>query len=152
MMSRLIHDAINKFNTINLKCGTLALELESESMLAEDPPQTRKRLEGLLEDAGGDLATSRQLLAEIIAISGQSLDFYKENEHFFKVIEPIISVIENKRAELGNIINENKSPLAARDIVGLLHVIEEKALACGIILKELRGSLIKAGKYKIQEG
>lgn len=151
MINKLIHDGINRYNTINLKCGTLALELESGSTLTDNPAQLRKRLEELLGETGRDLKSARQLLAETVTAVSQEQDSYKESEHFFKVIEPIIVVVEEKMLKLENIINEKRTVLAGKDLIGLLHVIEEKALACGIILRELRSGLIKSGKYKIQE-
>jgi len=35
-------------------------------------------------------------------------------------------------------------------VVRVLHGIEEKALACGILLRELRSALIKSGKYQAE--
>lgn len=150
MLNELVHDAINRFNTINLKCGTLALELESDSASANTPPQLKKRLEELLGGTEKDLKSARRLLDEIITEVSQGQDSYKESEHFFKVIEPIMSVIEEKKLGLANIIDKNGSFLTGKDLVGLLHVVEEKALACGIILRELRSSLIRSGKYKTE--
>lgn len=149
-MNKLMHDAINKFNAINLRCGTLALESESESILADDSLQLKKRLEELLPNVEEDLKHSRQLLLEITTISGEELNCYAENEHFFKMIEPMLSAMEDKKLELENIINETEETLPKKDIIKVLHGIEEKALACGIILKELRSTLIKTGRYKIK--
>lgn len=150
-MNNLMHDVINKFHNINLRCGTLALEVESGSALTDDSTQFKKRLEGLLRDVTRDLESSRQLLTEIIAISNKLLNCYVENEHFFKMVEPMLSIIEAKKLELGNIINENVGTLPKKEVITLLHAIEEKALACGVILKELRNGLIKSGKYNIEE-
>lgn len=150
-MNKLIHNAINKFHNINLRCGMLALESESGSAATDDPARFKRRLGELLRDVAEDLKSSRQLLIEITTISSEKLDCYAENEHFFKMVEPILSIIEAKKLELENTINENKGPLSKKEIIKLLHVMEEKALACGVILKELRDGLIKSKKYKIEE-
>lgn len=151
MMNKLLHDAINKFHNINLRCGTLALELESGGALIEDSPQLKKRLQRLPDDLQEDLGVCHRLIKEITAIISGELNCYEKNEHFFKVIEPILSVVEAKRLEFENIVKENKPPLPRNKLIRILHTTEEKALACGIILKELRISLIQSGIYKIGE-
>lgn len=145
MMNKLLHDAINKFHNINLRCGTLALELESGGALKEDSaPLEKKRLEELLDDLKKDLGFCCQLFKEITTIASKELNCYEENKHFFKVIEPILSVMEAKELELENIISKNNPPLPRNELIRILHTMEEKALACGIILKELRTGLIKS--------
>lgn len=147
-MNELMHELINKFNNINIMCGTFALELKCDSGLINDLVRFKKKAGGLLYSMRRDINRSRQLLEEITATLTKESDFLHENEHFLKVIEPIMPIIEEKKLELENIINGNTASLPERKIIALLHLIEEKALACAIALRDLKSALIKSGRYK----
>jgi len=99
-MNKQLHDAINKFNAINLMCGTLALELESPEGAAYTTSRLKDRLNVLAHSIDGDLHSSRQLLREITEISKQEPDCYEESVHFFKVIEPMLLIIERRGLRL----------------------------------------------------
>lgn len=156
MMNKLIHDIINKFNAINLMCGTLALEAGRSDEPGMEASRLKERLADLLINIEADLVKARGMLDEIIRLLSGELNCYKENEHFFKIIEPGILTIDEKREELKRIVagsgtGEPGAPLPINNIISLLHATEEKALACGIVLKELRSNLISSGKYNTED-
>ncbi|MFH1868629.1 MAG: hypothetical protein ABH843_06630 [Candidatus Omnitrophota bacterium] len=151
-MNQLIHNIINKFNVINLMCGTTALEIESSDRDTAITPETKDRLKKLVSSIEAYNAKARQMLDEIIKTVSEEPDCYKDNEHFFKVVEPGILDIEEKRKQLGQAVADYGAAAGSTlsldsKIINLLHTIEEKALTCGIMLKELRGNLVKSGKY-----
>ena len=146
-MNKLMHSAINKFNNINIMCGTLALEIESGAFSKNDTPLLEKRLKELVKHIDKDFEHGKNLLAEITAVLKDSLNCYSENEHFLKTINSSVALLESRYAELKNNLADNNYNIPTNNLIISLHVIEEKGLACGIILNELKGVLIKSGKY-----
>jgi vacuolar-type H+-ATPase subunit I/STV1 len=129
-------------------CGSLALELESVKTQAEDAVSLQERIKQLLPNLEKELKRARQLFIEIAELIKIKLNCYQEVEHFFKVIEPALSFLENRAVELKNNIKDSNSRLSKREIIASLYVIEEKSLTCALSLKELKDALIKSGKYK----
>jgi hypothetical protein len=146
-MNELMHEAINKFHTVNIMCGSLALEVESDNPHVKDTAYLKQRILQLISNAEDELRRARQLLIEITSMMAEKLNCYHENEHFLKTIESAMSFSENKAIELKNII-EKDNPLSLAAVSALLHSIEEKNLSCAVGLKDIKDKLIKSGKYK----
>lgn len=146
-MNKLMHSVINKFNNINIMCGTLALEIESGAFSKSDTAPLEKRLKELIKNIDKDFEQGKNLLIEIIAVLKDNLNCYSENEHFLKTINSSVALLESRYNELKNNLTGNNYDIATNDLIISLHIIEEKGLACGIILNELKSVLIKSGKY-----
>ena len=143
-MNDLMHEAINKFHTVNIMCGSLALEIEAGTA---DQACIIDRIKKLPPKIKGEIKRARELLSDIAQWIQKKLNCYDDTEHFFKVIKSSASSLEGRSCELENIINDKNNSLVKKDIVPFLHMIEEKALACAITLKELKDSLVKNGVY-----
>jgi len=141
-MNELMHEAINKFHTVNIMCGSLALEVESDNPHVKDTAYLKQRILQLISNADDELKRARQLF-----MMAEKLNCYHENEYFLKTIEFAMSFSENKAIELKNII-EKDNPLSLAGVLALLHSIEEKTLSCAVSLKDIKDRLIKSGKYK----
>ena len=151
VMNSLMHDAINKFHVINIGCGTLALEIEVDKSPEHDSAYFKKRIEELLSRVEQDFTRARGLLKEITEKVAGELGCYDENEHFFKQIESDLALAQEKKSELLDFIAGSDIIVSRPAVTRMLHVIEEKALACAMALQDLKGALIKAGKYKVKE-
>ena len=143
-MNELMHDVINKFHTVNIMCGSLALEIEAGK---EGQFPVRERIIQLIPRIEEELSRARRLLIETTELTDKKLNCYHEVEHFFKVIEPVLSFLEAKIIEFKNVINDTAGSLSKKEAIPFLRIMEEKALACGIVLNEFKCSLIKSGKY-----
>ena len=150
-MNALMHDAINKFHVINIGCGTLALEIEHDKTPVHDSAYFKQRIEDLMGRVDRDFAHAQVLLKEITEKVAGELDCYEGNERFFKRIESDLSAAQDKKSELLDFIGRNDIIVSRDSITRMLHTIEEKALACAMTLQDLKGALIKAGKYKVRE-
>ena len=101
----------------------------------------------LVKNIDKDFEHGKNLLVEITAALKDSLNCYSENEHFLKTINSSAVLLESRYGELKNNLADNNYDIPTNDLIISLHVIEEKGLACGIILNELKSVLIKSGKY-----
>jgi hypothetical protein len=146
-MNELMHEVINKFNTINIMCGTLALEIEAGTFPENNKALLKKRLKDLVENIDKEFSQGKMLLAEIDSMLKDVLHCYSETEHFLKTIKSSVCLLETRFSSLKDDLTKNCYDTAANSIIISLHAIEEKALACGIVLNELKGALIKSGKY-----
>jgi len=146
-MNELMHSVINKFNTINIMCGTLALEIEAGSFSESGTAQFKKRLKELVDNIDKELSQGKRLLTEINSKLKDALNCYLENEHFLKTIDSSLRLLENRFSNLKSDLIKNSFDIADNNLIISLHAIEEKALACGIVLNELKGALIRSGKY-----
>ena len=146
-MNELMHEVINKFNTINIMCGTLALEIEAGTFPENNKALLKKRLKDLVENIDKEFSRGKMLLAEIDSMLKDTLHCYSENEHFLNTINSSACLLETRFSCLKDDLTKNRYDIAANSIIISLHAIEEKALACAIVLNELKGALIKSGKY-----
>ena len=146
-MNDLMHSVINKFNTINIMCGTLALEIEAGTFPENNKALLKKRLKDLVENIDQEFSRGKMLLSEINSMLKDALHCYSENEHFLKTINSSVCLLETRFSNLKDDLTKNCYDIAANSIIISLHAIEEKALACAIVLNELKGALIKSGKY-----
>ena len=144
-MNELMHEAINKFHIVNIMCGSLALEIDAGK---EGQFPVKERIIQLIPKVEEELCRARRLLIEITELTDKKLNCYHEVEHFFKVIEPVLSFLEGKIIECKGIVKDKIGALSKENIILFLRIMEEKALACAITLKELKDTLIKSGKYK----
>lgn len=87
------------------------------------------------------------LLSEIDSMFKDVLHCYYDNKHFLKTINSSVCLLDTRFSSLKDDLTKNCYDIAANSIIISLHAIEEKALACGIVLNELKGVLIKSGKY-----
>ena len=146
-MNDLMHSVINKFNTINIMCGTLALEIEAHALAKDNAPDIKKRLKELIDNVGQELSHGKNLISQITSMFKDTLKCYSENEHFLKTIDSSLRLLEARFDNLKCDLIKNNFNISDNNLIISLHAIEEKALACGIVLNELKGSLIKSGKY-----
>ena len=146
-MNELMHEVINKFHIVNIMCGSLALEIESDKIHAEEPTYWREKISQLSLGIDGELKRARKLLIEITTIMAGKINCYHDNEHFLKEIESSLSFLDNKSLDLKNNVKE-ANLLNIKDMVAFLHTMEEKALSCAVSLKDLKECLIRSGIYK----
>jgi hypothetical protein len=146
-MNELMHEAINKFHIVNIMCGTFVLEIEAGTFPENNKALLKKRLKDLVENIDKEFSRGKVLLSDINSMLKDVLHCYSENEHFLKTINSSVCLLETRFSCLKDDLTKNRYDIAANSIIISLHAIEEKALACGIVLNELKGALIKSGKY-----
>jgi hypothetical protein len=146
-MNELMHEVINKFNTINIMCGSLALEVEAGTFPVNNKALLKKRLKDIVENIDKEFSRGRLLLSEIGSMFKDTLHCYSENEHFLKTINSSVCLLETRFSSLKDDLTKSCYDMANNTIIISLHAIEEKALACAIVLNELKGALIRSGKY-----
>ena len=147
-MNKLLHSAVNKFNNINLMCGTFALKIEEGVLTESGITLLKKKLKKLMDNIGQNIEEGKILMAEITVMLKDTLNCYYENESLLETIDFHAGLLESKFNKLKDDLTGGNYDIAANYLTASLRIIGEKALACGIVLNELKCALEKSGKYR----